>query len=476
MPAPGSDVVSEPGAVVSEALPAHAVKNTAATAKKRFMTPATLFPEDSFRGRRTLDPMKATPPDLDFGLSRRGDRLVNNRPIARYIDEHFNRVDDSWSPENPDGYVAMCIAENKLVWDLIEPKLAASRDVPARVFAYDLMTGAQSFREAIARFLGRRLVGRPIDPEQVIAVAGTGTVLEMLFYAIANPGDGVLVPTPSYTGFWPDLEARDELTIIPVHTSSETGFRLTTDLLDAAVDSADRPVKALLFTSPDNPLGRVYDAAHIDMIIEWAERRQIHLVFDELFALSVFDGSTFVSGGSRSPSLGDRIHLVWAVSKDLAASGLRCGVLVSENEGVLQAVESQAYWGAVSGDTQYALEQLISDDAWIDDFVAENQRRLGEAHRRVTDALTAASIPHIPGQAGFFFLCDMRPFMTEVTWEAEDELWSWLLESVNVNLTPGSECHIGEPGWLRLVFPSVETDAVVAGVERMGRALAARRV
>lgn len=410
------------------------------------------------------------------GLSIRGNRLVENRPIPRYVDEHFARIDNAWSPDNPDGYVAMCIAENKLVWDLIEPKLAASRDVPAGVIAYDLMIGIQTFREAVARLLARRVVYRDIDPDHVIAVAGTGTVLEMLFYAIANPGDGVLVPTPSYTGFWPDLEARNELTIIPVHTSSETGFRLTTDLLDAAIDGADRPVKALLFTSPDNPLGRVYSADHLDTIIEWAERRHIHLVFDELFALSVFDGSTFVSGGSRRASLGDRIHLVWAVSKDLAASGLRCGVLVSENPGVLQAVEGQAYWGAVSGDTQYALEQLLSDDEWIDGFVEENQRRLGDAHRQVTDALTASGIPHIPGQAGFFFLCDMRQFMPDVTWEAEDDLWSWLLEKVNVNLTPGSECHIGEPGWLRLVFPSVETAAVVAGVERMGRALEARRV
>ncbi len=394
-----------------------------------------------------------------------------------YLVEHFSRIDDAWDRDrNPNGYVAMCMAENMLVWDLLEPKMAASRDVPARVIAYDDMTGSESFRRALARFLERNVAGRSFEPEQVMTLAGSGAVLEILFYAIADPGDGVLIPTPSYFGFWPDLETRDELHAIEVHTSSETGFHLTTDLLDAAVDKADRPVAALLFTSPDNPTGRVHPADHLDSIIAWTEERGIHLVLDELFALSVFDGSPFISGASRRPKLGDRIHLVWAFSKDFAVSGLRCGVLVSENQGVLKAVETLSNWAAVSGDTQYMLEQLICDDAWVEGFMQENRRRLGKAHTQVTDALTAAAIPHLPGQAGFFLLCDMRPFMREITWQAEEELWGWLLETANVNLTPGSDCHIGEPGFMRLVFPSGPTPAVVAGVERMGRALASRRV
>lgn len=67
------------------------------------------------------------------------------------------------------------------------------------------------------------------------------------------------------------------------------------------------------------------------------------------------------------------MHLTWAFSKDFAVSGLRCGVLYSENEALLEAVDGLAYWACVSGDTQYLLGEMISDDAWEDDFVAENQ-------------------------------------------------------------------------------------------------------
>lgn len=411
-----------------------------------------------------------------MNLSTRGELLATNRPTPRYIDEHFARVEDRWDADaNPDGYVSMCIAENKLVWDLLGPKLAAGREVPSRVVEYDAMVGTASFREALATFLQRRIVGRPIDPDHVIALAGAGTVLEMLFYTIADPGEGILVPTPSYSGFWPDIETRDELQIIPAHTTSETGFRLTVDQLDDAVAAASVPVRALLFTSPNNPLGCVYSRDELEEIITWAETREIHLVLDELFALSVYGEAAFVSGASLRPALGPRTHLVWAFSKDFAASGLRCGILVSENEGIRQAVDGLAYWAAVSGDTQFVLEQMISDDAWVDEFTAENQRRLRLAYREVTAALQAASIPYIPAEAGFFFLCDFRPFMDEVTWEAEAELWEWLLTTANVNLTPGADCHIGEPGFMRLVFPSERTAAVVAGIERMGTVLAERR-
>ncbi len=417
------------------------------------------------------------PPAIDLrALSRRGEALASSRPMPAYVDEHFARVEDAWdAASNPDGYVSMCVAENKLVWDLLEPKMAAGRNVSASVVAYDAMTGTTSFREALAGLLERRVLGRPVDPEHIITLAGSGTVLEMLFYTIADPGEGVLIPTPSYAGFWPDLETRDGLAVVPVHTSSETGFELTTDLLDAAVAGSAVPVRALLFTSPNNPLGRVYTPEQLDEVLEWTEKNNIHLVLDELFALSVFGEATFVSGAGRRPALGDRTHLVWAFSKDFAASGLRCGVLVSENEGVRRAVDGLAYWAAVSGDTQFVLEQMIVDDAWVGGFIAENGRRLGRAYAAVTAALDTASIPYVGAEAGLFFLCDLRPFMDTVTWDDEAELWRWLLETVNVNLTPGADCHIGEPGFMRLVFASEPTDAVVAGIERMGRALATRR-
>jgi aspartate/methionine/tyrosine aminotransferase len=256
-----------------------------------------------------------------------------------------------------------------------------------------------------------------------------------------------------------------------VNCSSDTGFRLTRERLDEAIASADRPVTALLFTSPNNPLGWVYGADEIESILEWAEERAIHVVFDEIYALSVFGESPFVGAASLRPSLGETTHIVWAFSKDFAMSGLRAGVLLTENEAVLNVVDGLAYWACCSGDTQQLLRQMIADGEWVDAFVAENGRRLGEAYARVTAALDAVGVPYYPAEAGFFVVCDMRPFMSGVGWEAEDALWRALLEEANVNLTPGAACHIDEPGFMRLCFAGEPTDAVVAGIQRFGRVL-----
>jgi aspartate/methionine/tyrosine aminotransferase len=409
---------------------------------------------------------------LDADLSDRGGRLLAHPPMDEYMREHFSRCDQPWHRDTrPGGYVSMCIAENKLIPELLLERMSAVEDVPARVLGYDAMIGSVEFREQLAAFMSRTFLGRTFDPQQLAVLAGGGTVLELLFYAIADSGDSILVPTPSYAGYWADLETRDELRIVPVHTSSADGFRLTTELLDAAFDSAESPVRALLYTNPDNPTGRVSDPAEIREIVAWAEEKGIHLIWNEVYALSVFGVKPFVSIASMLPTLGERIHLVWAFSKDFGASGLRCGVLVSENEDLLSVVDGLAYWGVCSGDTQYRLGESVSDIPWVDGFLVSMRAGLRDAYDRVTSELAALGIPFIPADGGIFLLCDFRPFMDAVTWEAENVLWRRILEEANVNLTPGSACRIGEPGFMRLCYASGPTDAVVAGLERVGRVL-----
>ena len=404
-------------------------------------------------------------------LSRRGRQLVEEPVLAEYILEHFARSAEPWDPElRPEGYIALCIAENRMMWDdELVPQLRAAREVPARVLGYDAMVGALPFREALATFMGARILGRAIEPEHIAVVAGAGAVLELLFHALADAGEGVLVPTPSYAGFWSDLETRDALRIVPVHGVSANDFRITPEDLDRAMDAAEIPVRALLFTTPNNPMGWVYTREELEAVLAWGERRDIHIVFDEIYALSVFGERPFVSVASLRESLGPLVHVVWAFSKDFGASGLRCGVLVSENPSVLAAVDGLAYWCAVSGDTQYRLGEWIADEAFLDRYLERMPARLGESYAAITEALDAApiSIPHYAAEAGFFFVVDLRGFMTEPSWAAEAALWRKILDEARVNLTPGSACRIAEPGFFRLCFASEPLPAVLEAIRRI---------
>ena len=123
---------------------------------------------------RCYPPRMTHPGTLDLrSLSRRGRRLVEHPPEAEYLLEHFRRAAEGYDPvARPDGYIPLCIAENKLVADLLLPKMAACRDVPAGALGYDAMTGSLAFRQQLARFTGRAFLGRAPLPEQAAVPAG----------------------------------------------------------------------------------------------------------------------------------------------------------------------------------------------------------------------------------------------------------------------------------------------------------------
>ena len=403
-------------------------------------------------------------------LSHRAQSLLAPGSIPEYLQYHSKGLSDLFDPvANPDGYIGLCEAENRLVAEMVADRLDRVPRVPGTVLGYDAMTGSVPFREQLGKFMGRSFLGREFGPEQISVLAGAGSVLEFLFHAIADPGDGVLVPTPSYAGFWMDLELRAGLTIVPVHRSSDDDFQLTPELLDRAVAAAGRPIKALLFTSPDNPLGTVASPDEISRVLEWVDDHDLHVVFDEIYALSVFGESCFTSCAELLPSLGERVHIVWAFSKDFGASGLRCGVLISENTAVNAAVGALAYWACCSGHTQYLLGDIISDESWVDSYVDSMRELLRGAHARLVAALDAGGICHLPAEAGVFVLLDLRSYLTAPTWEAEHALWLEILEQARVNLTPGAACHVGEPGFFRLCYARQPTEAVEAAVRRIVR-------
>jgi len=409
-------------------------------------------------------------------LSVRAQNLLASQSLPEYLRCDFEGSKNRYEEDaNPDGYIGLCVAENKLVADLVANRLGEVPAVPSSVLGYDAMTGSVRFREQLGRFMGRTFLGRDFPRHQISVLAGAGSVLEILFHVLADPGDGVLVPTPSYAGFWMDLEMRDELKIVPVHCTSDDEFRLTPERLDQAVAGAGRPVKVLLFTTPNNPLGTVYTADEIIEVLTWARDRGLHVVFDEIYALSVFGEKAFTSCASVLPALGEFVHIVWAFSKDFGASGLRCGVLVSENRAVNAAVDAFAYWACCSGHTQYLLGEMISDDAWIDGYIHSMQCLLGGAHGRLAEMLDDGGVPRIPAEAGVFALLDLRSYLTDQTWEAEHALWLRILDGADVNLTPGAACHVGEPGFMRLCYAGLPIETVEVGFERLHRTLRKRR-
>lgn len=179
--------------------------------------------------------------------------------------------------------------------------------------------GLLSAREAVARDAGRR--GAAVDPGHVVLSASTSEAYSWLFKLLCSPGDGVLMPRPSYPLFehLTRLEAvRASTYDLEYHGRWEIDFD--------TVAAAPAGTRALLLVSPNNPTGSYVSRRELERLVEVCRDRSWALVVDEVFAdyrLDAADPVTDVAThadvlsftlGGASKSLGlPQVKLGWMV-------------------------------------------------------------------------------------------------------------------------------------------------------------------
>jgi 1-aminocyclopropane-1-carboxylate synthase 1/2/6 len=254
--------------------------------------------------------------------------------------------------------------------------------------------------------------------------------------------------------------------------SQADGYKITVDSLEAgwrAAGGIASRIKMVLLSSPNNPTGEVLAASSILEIVEWTRHRQVHLAMDEIYALSVFSDSAFVSVAEvLDGELGCDVSIIWSMSKDFALSGCRVGVLYTKNEALLRTFMNLSYFASTSRHTQYALSQMLEDTAWLDSYVKESKSRLAGAYSGLTTLLDKSNVPYLPSSAGFFVYIDLRAWLKGgVTIEAEHALWKVLIDDAKVILTPAGQMLCEDFGWFRCCFAAHSSIALRTGWKRM---------
>ena len=138
--------------------------------------------------------------------------------------------------------------------------------------------GLPDARAAVARDFARR--GLSVTPERIALTASTSEAYGCLFKLLADAGDEVLVPRPSYPLF--DHLARLELvTARPYDLDPDGGWRIDFDSLENALTPRTR---AILLVSPNNPTGSFVTADELERIAALCANRELALIADEVFA------------------------------------------------------------------------------------------------------------------------------------------------------------------------------------------------
>lgn len=235
----------------------------------------------------------------------RGHRAL--QPPLSYLEQFLACMRNMCDPmSNPTGYIPLCVAENRLIVDLLAERFmqvgtATAIFSDSQVYFYNSFLGMPVTREAAAYFLARRflfpdevdlgpdLALTHIQPRHVSISAGGAAILNNIFFLLGDAGDACLIPRPYYAAFENDM--RFSAGIVPVgirQTDPVSGPTLQE--LDQAYRQALRQghvPKFLLLTNPNNPLGTIYSPEVMLRMISWARQRNMHTVVDEIYALGV---------------------------------------------------------------------------------------------------------------------------------------------------------------------------------------------
>ncbi|KHN99776.1 Pyridoxal phosphate-dependent transferase, major domain protein [Metarhizium album ARSEF 1941] len=374
---------------------------------------------------------------------------------------------DPWDAyENPSGYVNVGVAENHLMQAELDDYLSQHVDMRGSVLTYqDGPMGSRRLRAALARFLNRQLRPyRALDASQIIVTNGVSNALEHTSWAFANPGDAFVLGRPYYGAV--NLALRPQMLTLPVAFGQVDPLSLeAVACYEEAIVAARQQgtaVRGLLLCSPHNPLGQCYSPHVLEAFLKLCDRHRIHLVCDEIYALSVWAGAPFTSVIALrleqfiDPAL---VHVLWGVSKDFGANGWRLGCIISlSNRAFHTAMNSVAIYSYVSSITDHVVTQMMEDDGFVDGYLAENRRRLASMYAFATDFLRRHGIPYAPGVHAAFFLWvdlgqayrDRHPDRAEepgVVEELKQALWAH-----KVYLAWGGNFDSESPGMFRIVF------------------------
>jgi alanine-synthesizing transaminase len=182
--------------------------------------------------------------------------------------------------------------------------------------------GIASAREAVAADYASR--GTAVPPDRVLLTAGTSEAYGYLFRLLADPGDRVLVPVPSYPLFELIAQIHD-VTLIPCPLSMDGRFSLDLEMTGRLMADG---AAAMLLVSPGNPTGTFLRRAEADALLQLAARHGVPLICDE-----VFGDYAWSDDALRQPTLAGRheslVFVLNGISKMLALPQLKLAWIVA---------------------------------------------------------------------------------------------------------------------------------------------------
>ncbi|KAI0909023.1 PLP-dependent transferase [Ustulina deusta] len=411
-------------------------------------------------------------------LSARGARWAK----TGYAHGAQNRYDPA---ENPQGVVRFDNAENLLMQSELTEFVNGLNFDPSTCGYGGGHTGTLRLREAMAKHLNDHFApAHTIDAEQITFAAGVTALNEACALVTCNPdaGDVIMIGRPVYGPFSRDLCMRTGVDLEYVSVGDTDQFTpACVAAFEAGYEAAKargRNIRALIICNPHNPLGHCYPRETLVGLLQLCARKGIHLISDEIYALSVYDR------GDRQPEVftsvrsidfsgiidPKQVHVLYGMSKDFSAAGMRLGCVISQNHEFNEAVRAICRFASPSQFSMHLAASLLEDRGYVRSLLEKSQTRLLRNRLLAESLLSEVGFDfHNDGNAGFFIWLDLSPFLpvkeTNGDGWAAEELLSERITKEGVTMATGRAYQAPEPGRFRFIF-SLDEETLREGIRR----------
>lgn len=328
-----------------------------------------------------------------------------------------------------------------------EEILAPLRDSRALTYHPD-PRGLRVAREAVAQYYAER--GVHLDPDQIFLTTSTSEAYSYVFRLLANPGDKILTPQPSYPLF-DFLCALNDVEPLPYPLVYDDGWQVDLEALAARWESSAR---AVLVVHPNNPTGSYLQRRELHRMVELCQRHESAIIADEVFADYGFagDGERVATHAQNTDAL---TFTLSGLSKICALPQMKLAWIVVTGPADLRRqaqsrleIIADTYL-SVSAPVALAAPQWLAQRHSIQSQILER----AQANLRKLDELLTPGLPigRLKVEGGWYAILKVPSTRSDEDWVAE------FLTHEGVSIHPGHFYDFSSEGFLVLsLLPSRE--------------------
>jgi aspartate aminotransferase len=350
--------------------------------------------------------------------------------------------------------------------DFGTPKLVCEAGIKATQRGethYAPTEGLFELRAAIARRLSLLSGGRAVNADNIVVSNGCKQSIFNACICLFGANDKVLIPTPAWTSY-PQIVHLAHARPVEVPGDPEWSLKVSVKDLDRWHDDA---VKGLILNSPCNPTGAVYTQAELKGILEWAKRKGVWVIADEIYRLIHYGVGPAPSVLDFPDDLLERVVLVDGASKAFAMTGWRIGFSYAQRDltKTIGALQSHMTSGANT------MAQWAAVEAYANDAVQDDVQAMVAHFRKRRDALVARFRAELPGvefvePMGTFYLYFRVDGLFSKALPNATEFCRRLIVDEGLALVPGAA--FGDDRWVRLSYAASD-ELLKDGVDRLVR-------